>query len=268
MTDDTDSKTGLLERLFSVFFQIHNEPVSYISDTPEAPSRPTYAVGDIHGRFDLLELLLQKIFDHANGEPAEIIFLGDYIDRGPQSCEVIEYLASSAIPDQFDCVFLKGNHEETLLEFLENASLGPSWLEYGGMETLRSYGTRPPTLMTDEEAWDETRLSLRSNIPPSHLSFLEGLQVKVERGGYFFVHAGVNPSKSLAQQSDSDLMWIRSPFLKSSKRHERIIVHGHTPAPTPFSDHRRIGVDTGAYQSGVLTAAVITTGPVQFLMTD
>ena len=232
-----------------------------------APDRTVYAVGDIHGRLDLLKELVARIRDHAGNSDHEIIFLGDYIDRGPESAGVVEYLLHADALDGVDCTFLKGNHEATLLDFLDSPEVGPSWSTYGGLETLLSYGVKVSGLSRDETAWAETAARFREQLPDSHLDFYRTLRSFVVRGEYYFVHAGVNPEKPIEAQTDADLLWIRDAFLGSHRQHDYMIVHGHTPEPAPHKDKRRIGLDTGAYQTGMLTAAAINSDGVEFLST-
>lgn len=234
---------------------------------PAPPEQMIYAVGDIHGRLDLLERLSQRLIDHAAGTPAEIIFLGDYIDRGQDSAGVVSFLLSDPFPDTFTCTYLKGNHEATLLDFLSNPQVGPSWAQFGGGETLISYGVRAPLGRLDEAGWAKTSADLAAQLPAGHLSFYQQLALSAERGCYFFAHAGVDPETPLDQQDEASLLWVRDAFLNDSRTLPRIIVHGHTPAPGPFADQRRIGLDTGAYQTGVLTAACLMAGRVSFLST-
>lgn len=235
---------------------------------PVAPPIPVYAIGDVHGRRDLLVVLLERIRDHAAGAPAEIILLGDYVDRGPDSPGVIDCLLYSPLLDGFDRVFLKGNHEATLLQFLDDPGVGPSWLQFGGGETLLSYGVRPPALKGDAAAWAQASRDLAAALPGAHRRFLEQLSLTAVRGEYFFVHAGIDPERPLEAQTEAELLWIRDAFLESAKRHDQIIVHGHSPQIAPYRDHRRIGVDTGAYQTGILTAAAISEAGVEFISTN
>ena len=232
-----------------------------------APSKPVYAIGDIHGRCDLLERLIPKIAAHSGDEPSELIFLGDYIDRGPQSREVIDYLIHAPELAPFDCTFLMGNHEATLLQFLDTPGVGPSWSSFGGLETLLSYGVRPPTLQKTPDVWQEASDQLREALPQEHLDFLKGLELFAQREDYLFVHAGVDPDKPFEFQGEAEFLWIRDAFLASRRTLPWKIVHGHTPEPAPYSDRRRIGVDTGAYQTGVLTAACISAQGIEFLAT-
>lgn len=234
----------------------------------EPPEWPVYAIGDIHGRNDLLDRLLNRISAHNGDRFAELVFLGDYVDRGPDSRAVIETLVSKPAHSSLRWTFLKGNHEATLLDFLKDPSVGPAWFQYGGGETLMSYGVRPPLLKGDDAAWAEASEAFAAALPDTHAGFLRTLEPSVARGGYMFVHAGVDPARPLDAQDEKDLLWIREAFLEDSRRLERVVVHGHTPEPAPHRDARRIGVDTGAYQTGILTAAAIDNAGVEFLSTS
>ena len=221
--------------------------------------RVGYAVGDIHGRADLLALLLDRLEAAADadrgagGEPI-VVFLGDYVDRGPQSAQVIDLLLSGR-PRGFVRRFLRGNHEQAMLAFMADPLPHRAWLMQGGSETLLSYGVTPPAPVYALEAdWLEVAAQLRAAVPPVHIAFLEGLERFAEYGDYAFVHAGVDAARPLHAQAEADLYWIRERFLNSRRRFSHLVVHGHTPAERPYADQRRIGVDTGAYASGVLTA--------------
>jgi serine/threonine protein phosphatase 1 len=232
--------------------------------------RRVYAVGDIHGRADLLVRLLEILREDASrgeytGRPI-LICLGDYVDRGFQSREVINILLSDAL-SSFETYFLKGNHEEALLQFLSDPSIGPRWGQFGGVETLVSYGVRPPRIRNSMEDWSRAARELKMVMPSEHLHFLSRLDLTVRLGDYLFVHAGVRPGVPLDQQSESDLLWIREEFLASTKPLEAVIVHGHSPVSAPHQDTRRIGVDTAAYVSGRLTAARFEDDRVDFIAT-
>ena len=233
----------------------------------EPPARTVYAIGDIHGRKDLLERLVRIIKDHAGESDHELIFLGDYIDRGPDSAGVVDFLIHSEALRDTDCTFLKGNHEATLLDFLDTPDVGSSWSTYGGLETLLSYGVQEIGLSKDEAQWANTSQRLRQKLPAEHLEFYQNLQSFAVRGEYLFVHAGVNPEKPLDEQTDADLLWIRDAFLGDTRQYDYMIVHGHTPQSEPSKDKRRIGLDTGAYQTGLLTAAAISAAGVEFIST-
>lgn len=232
--------------------------------TVAAPANPrvpdgtiVWAVGDVHGRLDLLEPLVEAIMADAaasNADRKVVIFLGDYIDRGLESRRVIQYLAALPKDAGIEWRFLKGNHEEAMLDFLDDPATGPTWCEYGGDATLASYGLRLPQMKHKPEAWKNLADDLDHKVTPAELEFLHGLELSLTIGDYFFAHAGARPGIPLDQQSTRDLMWIRGSFLDSEVPFERIVVHGHTPAPDIHSDQRRIGVDTKAYASGILSA--------------
>jgi serine/threonine protein phosphatase 1 len=239
-----------------------------------------YAVGDIHGRRDLLDLLMAQITEDAarlpEGIKPQIIFLGDYIDRGLKSREVIDFFTSGAA-GRFDPVFLMGNHEEALLRFLEDASFGNQWARYGGAETLYSYGLAPPnqraSLNSHEEmsaarnAWTRVWTEFRNRLPAEHLAFFQSLKPYHVAGDYLFVHAGLRPGVELAEQSVRDMLWIREEFLDDRAHFPQMVVHGHTPMDSVHHDTRRIGLDTGAFLTGRLTAARLTGTDVAFLST-
>lgn len=248
---------------------------------PKAPATPTrkafvpdgrrvYAVGDVHGRADLLSRLIDQLVEDAEqgeyvGKPI-LIFLGDYVDRGFQSREVIDLLLSERL-SRFETYFLKGNHEAAMLQFFEDPSIGPRWAEFGGIETLVSYGVRPPRTRTSLEDWAVTSKEFGKKVPAKHQEFLQNLDLSVRLGDYLFVHAGARPGVPLEQQSEQDLLWIREDFLSDRRSFEAVVVHGHTPAAQPHRDDRRIGIDTGAYLSGRLTAARLQGDAVSFIVT-
>lgn len=237
-------------------------------DRPAPPSHEIFAVGDIHGCCDPLCKLLDNIRAASTTAQPEIIFLGDYVDRGPKSREVVDLLSSAEMTRGFSPVFLKGNHEATLLDFLTDPSVGPSWMQYGGGETLMSYGVSPPRLKGDGPGWIEASSEFRRRLPNAHLRFFEQLDLCADRGLYFFAHAGVDPDRPIDAQRESDLLWIRDPFLNDHRRLARIIVHGHTPQDAPSKDERRIGLDLGGYQTGRLAAAHIRGCEVSFITSD
>jgi serine/threonine protein phosphatase 1 len=216
-----------------------------------------YAIGDVHGRDDLLEPLVAHILANpgfAEAQRRVVIGLGDYIDRGPASRQVIGRLVGLKATPGVEARLLRGNHDQTLLDFLADAGAGPAWCEFGGAEAMRSYGVNPPSARADLEDWDTARQALAEAMPPAHLSLLRGLEPCLELGSYFFAHAGARPGVPLDQQDEQDLMWIRQPFLGDPRPFERVVVHGHSASVEAFADRRRIGIDTGAYATGVLTA--------------
>ena len=228
-----------------------------------------FAVGDIHGRFDLLQKLMTKLSGEVRQnqyEDVHLIFLGDYIDRGFDSKSVLDYLARMEW-GRVKPVFLLGNHEQTMLDFLERPDVGARWIEYGGRGTLISYGVQVPENRADMAAWEAASAALKKAMPKSHVDFLKGLQSFHEFGNCYFVHAGIDPARSLSEQTDEDRLWIRDKFLSSSKKFEKVIVHGHTPEEQPTWNGRRIGVDTGAYITNTLTAVRICGSEVDFITT-
>jgi serine/threonine protein phosphatase 1 len=222
--------------------------------------RVGFAIGDIHGRADLLEKLLTQLeaaapLETVKGQAPIAIFLGDYVDRGPDTRGVIDMILS-ARPHGFERRYLRGNHEQTMMAFAAAPLKNRAWLLQGGAETLMSYGVKPPSPLKASEAdWLAAADALNQALPDAHRAFLDGLERYVELGDYAFVHAGVDPARSLEEQTDDDLYWARERFLNSKRRFSHRVVHGHTPAAAPYADARRVGVDTGAYASGTLTAA-------------
>lgn len=214
-----------------------------------------YAVGDIHGRLDLLDELLGKISADNLARPAArttIIFLGDLIDRGPQSAEVVERLRQYR-PPFARTVFLMGNHEEVLLRILSGETdILSDWMRFGGAECVRSYGIDPVELQCRDQA--SALKLLRRKIPKEHVKFLGSFADTASFGRYLFVHAGIRPGLALADQLPQDLRWIRSPFLDDDTDHGTIVVHGHTISKDIEIRDNRIGLDTGAYSTGVLSA--------------
>jgi serine/threonine protein phosphatase 1 len=219
-----------------------------------------YAVGDLHGRYDLMKAALAGIVrdsaEQAFGRTPMLVFLGDYVDRGPDSAKVLQALVWLQRRGQFDLRLLKGNHELGLLAFLEDPERGAPWLGYGGVETLVSYGVGPPPPGAGPEALAEARDALLDLMPASHLQLLGELELMAVVGDYAFVHAGVRPDRPLHSQSERELLWIRRGFLDAPGPFERVIVHGHTwLGDQPQILEHRIGLDTGAYATGVLTVA-------------
>lgn len=224
------------------------------------PSGPqgyrAYVVGDVHGRLDLLDELLGKIEAEAgrtSGAEVLLVFVGDIIDRGPNSAQVVErlrtYRHSGIRP-----IFLLGNHEEVLLRVLEgDAELITKWRWFGGNECLQSYGVDVKRMASGPDAL----AAVRSAIPKDHVDFLKGFGDTFRFGDYLFVHAGLRPGVALAAQTQQDLRWIRGPFLDDDSDHGFVVVHGHTIINHVEERSNRIGIDTGAYTTGILTALAI-----------
>jgi serine/threonine protein phosphatase 1 len=220
-----------------------------------------YAIGDIHGRLDLLDYLLDLIERDLKGRaetPATLIFLGDYVDRGPDSKGVADRLIQG-FPARFTPVFLKGNHEDLLLSFVRDPAPGLSWLRNGGDATLSSYGVEAETIQNafwgGPQGIAEAAQRFRAVLPEGHLRFYQELKLFCHLGDYFFTHAGVRPNVPLDKQSEDDLLWIRHEFLNSAEDFGAVVVHGHTPTRAPQDLRNRIGVDTYACRTGKLTAA-------------
>jgi serine/threonine protein phosphatase 1 len=218
-----------------------------------------YAIGDIHGRVDLLKRLLGLIeADNRAALPADstLIYLGDYIDRGAFSRQVVDVaLAPHPMVDRV--VRLRGNHEDAMLTFIENFAQGMPWLDYGGLATLLSYGVRIPPGMPPQQRLAAMAAQLGQALSPEHRDFYESLTLCETIGDYFFVHAGINPHQALAEQDGFEMMTIRSPFIDWGRPLEKMVVHGHTISPEPEFRSWRIGIDTGAYATGRLTCLVL-----------
>ena len=233
-----------------------------------SPGARIYAVGDVHGRLDLLEELLGKITADIAARPAAtvaLVFLGDLIDRGPSSAQVIARLRClDDMPAK--TAFLLGNHEEIFLRVLDGEPrIAYDWLGFGGDACVESYGLNPHALAAMEEA--EIAAALRSAVPAADVAFLQAMGDSFRSGDYVFVHAGIRPGVPLEEQDPHDLRWIRRPFLGDTKSHGFMIVHGHTISDGVEERSNRIGIDTGAYQSGVLTAVAVEDDRRWFLAT-
>ena len=229
-----------------------------------------YAIGDIHGRLDLLTALHETIAADAADRPARnkvVVYLGDYVSRGKDSHGVVERVCNW-LPNGFVRITLKGNHEDLLLRFLGGElEAGAHWFDYGGRDTLFGYGVKVAHQTHSDTQLAELRNRFASALPRSHLDFFESLQISYRAGGYCFVHAGIRPGVPLAEQRDQDRMWIRSSFLESDADHGAVVVHGHCISDEPEIRRNRIGIDTGAYRSGVLTCLVLDGETRSFLQT-
>jgi serine/threonine protein phosphatase 1 len=221
-----------------------------------------YAIGDIHGCLDELRLLEKLIAEDAadvgDGE-RWLVTLGDYIDRGPHSAQVIGHLMS-APPEGFRRIAIAGNHEQMLLDFLADPAANAQWLEFGGLETARSYGMRDRPALGGPRWARAIARDLAGLIPESHLEFLRALPISLTVPGNFFVHAGIRPGVAVDEQADEDLLWIREPFLEQGMPGGVLVIHGHTPANEPELRAWRVGIDTAAFASGRLTAVRLSPG--------
>jgi serine/threonine protein phosphatase 1 len=236
----------------------HSRRVLTAANAPAVPAgQRVYAIGDIHGRSDLLDrqhLLIDADLEASPAPAFQIVYLGDYIDRGPDSSGVLERLAGRS--QRAEVTLLRGNHEEMLLRFLESESVGTTWRQLGGLETILSYGVSMNRTLA-EKGFAGLSEELKKNLPPHHLKHLRRLQASTTIGDYFFCHAGVRPGVPLELQRDQDLIWIRGEFLSSTEDFGKTVVHGHSPTPNPEFKPNRINIDTGAYATGKLTCLVL-----------
>lgn len=217
-----------------------------------------YAIGDIHGRADLLQELFRRIDEDLNTYPTPFsthVLLGDYIDRGPNSRMVVDTIIERSLLHNLVC--LKGNHEKLMMDFLQQPEVLDVWQHLGGLETLLSYGLRPSIRIT---AKARLAKEFEKKLPDRHKEFFKELVPCWTFGDYFFTHAGVKPGTPLANQKEQDLMWIREEFLSSNEIFDKIIVHGHSPVPEPTVYENRINIDTGAYATGILSCLIIDDG--------
>lgn len=247
--------------------------ISFAEKTQRAPSgirgKRAYAIGDIHGCYDQVENLLQKIKtdnDYRDETETYLIFLGDLIDRGPNSRGVIELLED--LPYDFaKPFFIMGNHEEMMVRGLSGEpKLLTDWLEYGGFECAESYGVPRNQLIGQDPLAQE--YILQSAIPRKHVEFLSGFLDYVRFGDFLFTHAGIMPGVPIDQQHSRDLRWIRHPFLEHKKDHGVMVIHGHTISDEIEVRSNRIGLDTGAYKTGRLSAVCIEDAHVSFITTS
>jgi Calcineurin-like phosphoesterase len=211
----------------------------------------------IHGRLDLLDELLAEIETDIALRPTIrpiYVFLGDYIDRGPSSRETIDRLIQHR--EQNECVFLKGNHESIAIKCLSDRSRFDQWMRLGGLETLHSYKIAAQGVRNGKRIV-ELQTAFHEALPQAHFRFFRDLQNSFVLGDFFFVHAGVKPNVDLADQKESDLLWIREEFLSSNVDFGKIVVHGHTPVHEVEVEANRVNIDTGAFATGRLTCLVI-----------
>lgn len=263
------------------------------------PRTVIYAIGDVHGRSDLLRKIIAGILIDSKSRKASrrvLVFLGDYVNRGTDNRAVVEIALDPGLAG-FEVVTLKGNNEDLLLRFLDgDAAVGAHWLDYGGLDTMAHYGlavahprSRDAAALEElrqrsdaladygvntagprapEQAMlEELRHRFAALLPRHHADFFRSLRVAHREGDYYFVHAGILPGVALEEQTDLDRMWIRNRFLDSDLDHGVVVVHGHSISPEPQVRHNRIGIDTGAYRTGVLTCLVLEGAARSFLQT-
>ena len=240
-------------------------------ETFSAPIDPgdavIYAVGDVHGRHDLLARLVERIVEDAGAvAPPAVVFLGDYVDRGEGARETIDLLRALARDGGIAPVFLMGNHEQMLLRFLREPDTAPRWLRNGGLQTLASYGVPGAGSAHGAEAAIGLRDALLEALGP-HLDFIESLRLCHRAGNVFFAHAGADPALPTEEQDVRTLLWGCRAFHETVRDDDVWVVHGHFVVDQPSAEAGRIAVDTGAYFSGRLTAARIAPGEVSFIQT-
>jgi serine/threonine protein phosphatase 1 len=262
------------ERLRSWRSRIFGEESALVDapeDLPEPKALPpgerVYAVGDIHGRADLASRMQELIRVHAARAPpasVTVVWLGDYVDRGPSSREVIDLLIGFTASEHRS-VFLMGNHEEALLRFLVDSRDGLQWFRLGGLETLASYGVDVEVRFGLDP--EQIRSAFLTALPDAHREFFLTLELSRSIGDFFFCHAGVRPGTALDAQAPHDLIWIREEFLNWREDFGMMVVHGHTPVAEPELRPNRVNVDTGAFATGRLTCAVIEGSTITFVST-
>jgi serine/threonine protein phosphatase 1 len=226
-----------------------------------------YVIGDIHGRSDLLDQMMEVIhrdIEKRGWRESLTITLGDYVDRGPDSRGVLERLARNPFPGHY--MALRGNHEVLFESFLRDGSYADIWRQLGGLETLHSYGVPVGEIMVGKGAKEAAR-ALSLMVPKVHRAFLSSLKNSISINGYFFCHAGVRPSVPLDRQTENDLFWIRDEFLTSDNDFGKMIIHGHSPHEWPEVKRNRVNIDTGAFATGRLTCLVIEDSRGRFLFT-
>ncbi len=237
---------------------------------PRVPSGlRVYVVGDIHGRIDLIQAIDARIArDIDIQDPATnvVVYLGDYVDRGYNSREVLDHLIDNPVQGVRP-VWLIGNHDVWLRDFARDKTDGASWFAYGGDATLVSYGVRLDPGLLEQQRLAHARAQLIERLPERHLDFIDSMELGFSLGDYFFVHAGVNPARSLEDQKSSDMLWIRDQFLAHTGDYGKIVVHGHTVVDRPEIYANRIAIDTGACWTGRLTCLVLQASSMRFLGT-
>ncbi|MCQ0969696.1 metallophosphoesterase [Paracoccus sp. TK19116] len=246
----------LIHRLMA---RLHGGAASVVPPLPR-PDQPLCLIGDIHGRSDLLDLMLQRIAQQPGGEDAHIIALGDLIDRGPDSAGVISRLMDEQATRPAHVTVLMGNHERLMLDFLADPVRNPRWLHFGAADTMRSYGIEPAT--------DRPALAaevLRNAMPQSHRDWLTNLPLYWEGDGLVAVHADADPSRPLSRQSEDVLLWGRDDFGRRRQNPPCWIAHGHVIQEQPYALSGRIALDTGAWKTGTLSAAWLDADGLRFI---
>jgi serine/threonine protein phosphatase 1 len=243
-----------------------SKPVKSKDQHPQIPDGiRVYAIGDIHGRGDLLEQVLSRIDADLSSYPAARsiqVFLGDYVDRGPSSRHVLDKLIERS--RTHETINLRGNHEAMVMQFLEDPDFLDQWRRFGGIETLISYGL-VPSMRNDPIERERLAGALAQALSTEHRAFLQNLAPCFVCGDYFFVHAGVRPGIPLARQREQDMLWIRDDFLVHEENYSKVVVHGHTPVLRPDIRPNRINIDTGAYATGRLSCLALERDELLFI---
>jgi serine/threonine protein phosphatase 1 len=242
--------------------QMSAAPSRSVNASAPADTR-IYAVGDIHGRADLLSEITARIDDDIRRRPVAHtveVYLGDYIDRGPHSRTVMDLLAVRLVANRAVC--LRGNHEAVMEGFLQDPAILQYWQQLGGMQTLASYGVE---LRNGTETANDLHRRFLDAFPREHELVMQCLRNQFSCGDFLFVHAGIRPDVPLDDQDPNDLIWIRDEFLDCTRNHERFVVHGHTPVPHPDIRSNRINIDTAAWRTGTLTCIAIEGSTILFL---
>ncbi len=235
-------------------------------DTPLAPGSAFLVIGDVHGCDDLLAQLLERIRSETPGMP--IVLVGDYVDRGPDSAGVLTRVRGLTVDDPENVIALKGNHEAMMLDFIDfPAKSGRDWMVNGGDRTLESFGIPAPGNAPSDDALIAARDALMARVDPALIAWLRALPLSWQSGNVMVTHAGGNPSQPIEPRRGHGLLWGHPDFLRQPRQDGLWMVHGHFIVPQPGVGDGRISVDTGAYRTGRLTAAIITAEEVRFIST-
>lgn len=236
-----------------------------VEDATLCPDQSFVAVGDVHGCYDELTRLIETV-DQRFGRDIPLVFVGDYVDRGPKSKQVLAWLFEQQQNAERDVICLKGNHEQMMIEFIDDpAGNGTRWLRNGGIETLASFGINGVPARPDAEDALDLADKFEELLPDGLQDWLRNLPYQWNSGNILCVHAGMDPAKSPQDQSRRDMMWGHTAFFKTPREDGNWVVHGHTITPTPKTEDHRIAIDTGAFRTGLLTAAQISNGAVTFV---
>lgn len=268
---NTEIRGSVMNAFFRALFRRKIKP----SSTPHRqridlgqahPPYTIYAVGDVHGCLVELRRAEQRILADIAQErrPGLLILLGDYVDRGPQSAGVLDYLGAAS-NGGLRRLALCGNHDSAFLKFIRTPQTSMEWLEYGGKETLLSYGINSEQILQRRRGKAVLKEAVSRLVPSAHITFLENLPISVRIANFLFVHAGIRPGVPIEEQVDEDFLWIREPFLTEGPKLPFTVVHGHTVAYEPVFSEGRIGIDTAAYMTGRLSVLKIINGRANIL---